>query len=117
MRIETGVPKYPASQDLPGFPYAQYAQLFGFQGIRVDDPRDVGAAWDAAFAADRPTALEFVTDAEIAMLPPHVTPELAKTFASTALKGDPDEGPMIVQSVKGILAGMFPTHRGGGDAQ
>ena len=48
------------------------------------------------------------------MLPPHVTPELAKSFASAAIKGDPDEGPMIVQSVKGILAGMFPTHGGGG---
>ncbi len=114
MRIQTGVPKYPGSQDLPGFPYAQYAQLLGFQGIRVDNPRDIGAAWDAALAAERPTVLEFVTDAEIAMLPPHVTPELAKSFASTAIKGDPEEGPMIVQSVKGILAGMFPTHRGGG---
>lgn len=114
MRIQTGVPKYPGSQDLPSFPYAQYAELLGFQGIRVDNPRDIAGAWDAALAADRPTVLEFVTDAEIAMLPPHVTPELAKSFASAAIKGDPDEGPMIVQSVKGILAGMFPTHGGGG---
>jgi pyruvate dehydrogenase (quinone) len=113
MRIQTGVPKYPGSQDLPSFPYAQYAELLGFQGIRVDNPRDIGSAWDAALAAERPTVLEFVTDAEIAMLPPHVTPELAKSFASAAIKGDPNEGPMILQSVKGVLAGMFPTHRGG----
>jgi pyruvate dehydrogenase (quinone) len=113
MRVQTGVPKFPQSQDLPAFPYATYARMLGFKGIRVERAEDVGAAWDAVLRADRPAVLEVAVDAEISMLPPHVTPELAKTFAATALKGDPEEGPMIVQSVKGILAGMFPgSHRG-----
>jgi pyruvate dehydrogenase (quinone) len=44
------------------------------------------------------------------MLPPHVTTEQVKAFTSAMVKGDPDEGPVIVQSVKGVLAGLFPTH-------
>jgi thiamine pyrophosphate-dependent acetolactate synthase large subunit-like protein len=50
--------------------YAAYAELLGLRGIRVDDPADVGAAWDAARAADRPAVLEAVVDAEVPLLPP-----------------------------------------------
>ncbi|HYZ15846.1 MAG TPA: thiamine pyrophosphate-requiring protein [Candidatus Acidoferrum sp.] len=110
MRIETGVPKYPGSQDLPPFAYAEYAKLLGFEGIRVERPDDVGPAWDAALRADRPVVLDVLVDPEISMLPPHVTPELARSFASAALHGDPNEGRMLVQSIKGVLAGVFPTH-------
>jgi pyruvate dehydrogenase (quinone) len=117
MRIESGVPKYPGSQDLPDFPYAEYARLLGFESVRVERPDDIDSAWDMAFSADRPALLEFVTDPEISMLPPHITPELAKSFASAAVKGDPNEGPMIVQSVKSVLAGILPTHRDGGDTK
>ena len=42
MRIESGDPKYDASQDLPDFPYARYAELLGFKGIRVDRPEQIG---------------------------------------------------------------------------
>jgi pyruvate dehydrogenase (quinone) len=36
----------------------------------VDDPADVGAAWDAALSADRPVVLEAVVDPEVPLLPP-----------------------------------------------
>ena len=108
MRIQTGVPKYPGSQDLPPFPYAEYARLLGFEGICVDRAADVGAAWDSALRADRPVVLDVLVDPEISMLPPHVTTEQIKSFASAALHGDPDEGRMIAQSVKGVIAGIFP---------
>ena len=39
MRIEAGNPKLPATQDLPDFPYASYAELIGLKGIRVDTAR------------------------------------------------------------------------------
>ena len=48
MRIESGDPKFEASQELPDFPYAAYAESIGLKGIRVDRPEDVGPAWDAA---------------------------------------------------------------------
>jgi pyruvate dehydrogenase (quinone) len=112
MRIESGVPKYDGSQSLPDFPYADYARMLGLVGVRVHRSEDLGAAWEMVLDADRPAVLEVLVDLEISMLPPHITPELAKSFASAALKGDPDEGPMIVQSVKGVLAGMFPRTHG-----
>jgi pyruvate dehydrogenase (quinone) len=116
MRIETGVPKFPGSQDLPYFPFAAYARMLGFEGIKVERPGDLAAGWEAVFRADRPSVLEVAVDPEISMMPPHVTPELAKSFASTALKGDPDEGPMIVQSVKSVLAGIFPAREKGANS-
>ena len=42
MRIEAGNPKLETTQDLPDFPYANYADSLGLKGIRVDKPEDVG---------------------------------------------------------------------------
>jgi hypothetical protein len=41
-------------------------------------------------------------------LPAHVTREQAISFAKAMLKGDPEEGAVIAQSVKGVIAGLFP---------
>ncbi len=49
---------YAASQELPNFPYADYAELIGLRGIRVERAEDLGAAWERALAADRPVVLE-----------------------------------------------------------
>ena len=88
-RAMAGDPKFEGSQSLPDFPYASYAELLGLRGIRVDDPDDVGGAWDQALAADRPVVLEAVTDPEVPPLPPHITIEQAKALTSALLKGDP----------------------------
>jgi pyruvate dehydrogenase (quinone) len=65
-----GDPRYPASQRVPEFPYAAYAELLGLRGIRVDKPDQIDAAWTAAFAADRPTVIEAVVDPTVPLLPP-----------------------------------------------
>jgi pyruvate dehydrogenase (quinone) len=109
MRIETGVPDFPSSQHLPDVSMAAFARSLGFEGIRIDREEDVGDAIDAMLRANRPGVLEVVTDPNISMLPPHIKTEQAKAFASAMLHGDPEEGPAIVQSVKGVLAGVFPT--------
>jgi pyruvate dehydrogenase (quinone) len=111
MRIETGVPKFPGSQDLPDFPYARYAQMLGFVGVRVERPEDLGSAWETVLNADRPAVLEVLTDPTISMLPPHITLEQAKAFGHAMLGGDPEEKPVLVQSIKGVLAGLFPTEK------
>lgn len=111
MRIESGNPKFAASQDLPDFPYASYAESLGLRGIRVDRPEDVGSAWDAALAADRPVVYEAYTDPNVTMFPPHISFEQAKHFMATLVKGDPDEANIIGASVKSLLAGVLP-HRG-----
>jgi pyruvate dehydrogenase (quinone) len=63
-------PRFPDSQEIPGFPYAGYAELLGLTGIRVQDPEQLGGAWEQAFAADRPVVLEVLTDPDVPLLPP-----------------------------------------------
>jgi pyruvate dehydrogenase (quinone) len=108
MRIESGDPKFEASQDLPDFPYAAYAQSLGLKGIRVDRPQDVGPAWEAALAADRPVVYEAYTDPNISIIPPHISFEQAKNFTSAMLKGDPDEMHVIGASVRSLVSGLLP---------
>jgi len=109
MRIDSGDPKFEASQQLPDFPYASYAESIGLRGIRVDRPEDVGAAWDAALSADRPVVYEAYTDPNVAMIPPHISFEQARNLTKALMKGDPDEMRVIGQSVKSVLSGMFPS--------
>ena len=101
-RVMAGDPKLEASQVLPDFPYARYAELLGLGGIRVDDPDQVADAWGEALAADKPVLIEAVTDPEVPPLPPHIRFEQAKKLAH-ALPGDPARGEIISQSVKGKI--------------
>jgi pyruvate dehydrogenase (quinone) len=107
-RAMQGDPKYPVTQDIPDFPYARYAEMIGLKGFRVDDPDQVGDAWDEALAADRPAVLEAVTDPEVPPLPPHITFEEAKHFASAVLRGDPNAGRMVRQSIRQMLDAIKP---------
>jgi pyruvate dehydrogenase (quinone) len=106
-RAMEGDPKYEASQTVPEFPYARYAELLGLKGIRVDAPDDVGPAWDEALAADRPVLYEAVTDPEVPPLPPHITFQEARHYLS-AVQGDPDRGAMIMESLKQKLVQFVP---------
>jgi pyruvate dehydrogenase (quinone) len=108
MRIESGAPDFPGSQHLPDVSMAAFARLLGFEGIGVDRAEDLAAAFEAAFAARRPVVIEIRTDPNISMLPAHVTREQMTSFGRAMLKGDPERGSAIVQSVKGVIAGMFP---------
>jgi pyruvate dehydrogenase (quinone) len=99
-RAMSGDPKFEASQDLPDFPYARYAEMLGLTGIRVDSPDRVGPAWDAALAADRPVLYEAVTDPEVPPLPPHITLEQARSLSSALLSGDPNAGQIIRQTFR-----------------
>ncbi|NBE83132.1 thiamine pyrophosphate-binding protein [Micromonospora rubida] len=59
-----------ASARRPDVPYAGWARLLGLHGVRVDRPELVGAAWDEALAADRPSVLEAVVDPTVPLRPP-----------------------------------------------
>src|SRR6185312_6425381 len=99
-----GDPKYAASQDIPDFPYARYAESIGLAGIRVDRADRVGAGWDAALAADRPALLEFVTAPDVPPLPPHITFKQARAYAESIVKGDPDAKGIVRASIKQLFA-------------
>lgn len=102
-RVMAGDPKLPASQHLPDFDYAGYAELLGLKGIRVDDAERVGDAWDEALSAGCPVLLEAVTDPEFPPLPPHIKLDQAMSIGKALLGGDENSGRIIKQSLKGKL--------------
>jgi pyruvate dehydrogenase (quinone) len=102
-----GDTKFEDSQNLPDFPYAEYALSLGLRGIKVDDPERLSGAWQELLNADRPAVLEVVTDPNIPPLPPHITREQALHYTEALLKGDPDRGQMIFQTIKQKIAEYF----------
>ncbi|MEO1969618.1 MAG: thiamine pyrophosphate-requiring protein [Sphingomonadaceae bacterium] len=106
-RVMEGNPRAEITQDIPDVRYSKFAEMIGLKGIYVDDPDQLGAAWDEALASDVPTVLEVRTDKEVPPLPPHITFDQAEAFMSTAIKRDPDEGHMIKGSVKQVLSSVF----------
>jgi pyruvate dehydrogenase (quinone) len=105
-RVMAGDPKFEASQDLPDFGYAAYAELLGLKGIRVDRPEGIAAAWEEALAADRPCLVEFICDPEVPPLPPHITVEQARNFMTSLLR-DPSRTHMLKDSMKQLLGGVL----------
>ena len=111
LRVMMGDPKFSASQDVPDFSYARYAELLGLRGIRIDQPDQLGPGWDEAFASDRPCVVEVITDPDVPPLPPHITLTQASKFAATLYKGDPNEGGIIRESLRELVQGVFPHKR------
>ena len=111
LRVMMGDPKFSASQDVPDFSYARYAELLGLRGMRIDQPDQLGPGWDEAFASDRPCVVEVITDPDVPPLPPHITLTQASKFAATLYKGDPNEGGIIRESLRELVQGVFPHKR------
>jgi thiamine pyrophosphate-dependent acetolactate synthase large subunit-like protein len=89
-RALEGEPKYEKSQNLPDMPYADYARLLGLDVIRIDDPSQVGEAWDRALEANRPFVIDAVVNADVPTLPPALTKELKEHIDKALAEGDPD---------------------------
>jgi pyruvate dehydrogenase (quinone) len=109
-RALAGDPRFEASQSVPDFPYAEYAIDLGLTGIRVDHPDQIAPAWDRALAADRPAVIEAITDPNVPPLPPHISFEQAKAFASSVLSGDAEALGFIKQTIKDAADSYLP-HR------
>lgn len=107
-RVMQGDPKFEASQELPNVPYHSFAELIGLKGLYVDDPEHLGQAWEEALAADRPVVLNVKTDPNVPPLPPHITLEQARKFATSMLKGDPDEGGVLLGTAKELVSALLP---------
>lgn len=89
-RVMEGDPKFSRSQDLPDFHFADYAEILGLRGIRIDKPEQIAGAWDAALSADRPTVIEAMVNADVPTLPPQLTEEQEKYLTEALADGDPD---------------------------
>lgn len=109
-RVMEGDPKFAASQDIPDVPYHLFAISIGLKGIYVGREEDVAPAWEEALASDVPVVIDFRTDPDVPPLPPHMTLEQAKKFASALLQGDPNQVGIIKQTAKQLLSGVLPKH-------
>jgi pyruvate dehydrogenase (quinone) len=111
LRAMGGAPKFEESQSLPEVDYAGFARSLGFTAITVDEPGGLGAAWDAALAANGPALLDVRCDPEVPPIPPHATFEQAKSATEAVLKGDPDAFHLVVQGVKTKVQEFLPGGR------
>jgi pyruvate dehydrogenase (quinone) len=107
-RAFAGDPKFEASQTLPDFPFARYAELLGLGAVTMRTPDEIVPGWDEALAADRPVVIEAHTDPEVPPLPPHITFDQAKAYAQAIVKGDPGGWDMVKQSVKEMVESYIP---------
>ena len=107
-RVLAGDPKLPATQEIPYFPVAEFAELIGLRGVRVDRPEDVPDAWREVLASDRPAVLEAIVDPNVPPLPPHVSAEQATNLAEALVKGDPDRSEVLRRSLREKLAEHLP---------
>ena len=105
-RIHTGFGT--ATQTIPDVRYADYAKLIGLDGVRVETPDRIEAAWDEAFSADRPFVIDAVTDPEVPPLPPHITLEQAKSFMHALRGGDPHARAAITESFRQKILEFLP---------
>ncbi|WP_030167653.1 MULTISPECIES: thiamine pyrophosphate-requiring protein [Actinomycetes] len=108
-RAMEGTPKFVESQSLPDMNYAEFARGIGLLGINVDTTEEIGPAWDAALAADRPALLDVRCDPNVPPIPPHATLEQAKSLGSALLKGDEDAWQVVKNTAKQKLAQVRPS--------
>jgi len=96
-RVMEGDPRFVTSQALPDIRYADYARLLGLDGVRVEKPDDVGAAWDRAFASDRPFVIDAIVDRNVPTVPPELRPEQEDKLTQALASGDADADEVLRQ--------------------
>ena len=104
MRTEDGNPRWTGSQNIQTMDYAAYAEIFGFQGIKVTDPHEITAALDRAFAHQGVTLLDVHTDKNVPPLPAHITAEFVTNTAEALLKGDPNVVGVVTNRPRSLVA-------------
>jgi pyruvate dehydrogenase (quinone) len=104
LRAMGSSPKVEATQDVPAFPYAGFAEMLGLGAARVDTPEAIGPAWDRALAADRPFLIDAKVDPTMPTLPPHITLKQTKSFAKALMQGDPEAGALVWHTLERSLA-------------
>jgi pyruvate dehydrogenase (quinone) len=107
-RAMEGDPRNIESQSIPDVRYADFARMIGLEGVRIESPDAIDAAWEEAFAADRPFVIDAVVDPEVPPLPPHITLEQAKSFMFALKGGDPNARQLIRESFKQKIIEFLP---------
>src|SRR3954447_3178774 len=107
-RALMGDPMNPMTQRIPDVRYADFAELIGLRGVRVEQPEEIGDAWGQAFEADRPLVIDAVCDPNVPPLPPHIRSDQARALVRALRKGDPESRGVITQSFKEKILEFLP---------
>ncbi|MFL5919292.1 MAG: thiamine pyrophosphate-dependent enzyme, partial [Gaiellaceae bacterium] len=107
-RALQGDPMNPLTQRIPDVRYADFAELIGLHGVRVEQPEDIGDAWRQAFESDRPFVIDAVCDPNVPPLPPHIRAEQARALGRALRKGDPEARGVITQAFKEKVLEFLP---------
>ncbi|MEU0806024.1 thiamine pyrophosphate-requiring protein [Streptomyces sp. NPDC005970] len=83
-----GATHLPPARQLPDVQYARFAESLGLTGIRVEKPEYVEQGWREALNADGPAVVEFLTDPDVAPVPPHAAWEQLEAAGDALAKGD-----------------------------
>jgi pyruvate dehydrogenase (quinone) len=103
LRALGGTPKIDETQNVPDFPYADFAEMLELRGARVASPEEVGPAWEQALQSDRPFVIDAVVDPSVLAVPPQVSFEQAKNYLAAILKGDREAANAVWRSFKQAL--------------
>jgi pyruvate dehydrogenase (quinone) len=79
-----GIPDF--GVDVPAVDYAGVARALGFLAVRVENPQDLRGALTEAFAHPGPALVDIVTDPLAMSLPPTISAEQIKGFATAMSK-------------------------------
>ena len=90
-RAMEGDPRFEASQAIPYVSYADWADMIGLKGIKITRSDQIEAAFEEAFAADRPVIVDALTTPDEPPMPPHVTFAQARALTKSVL-ADPSGG-------------------------
>ena len=107
LRAMEDSPKFVQSQSLPDVDYAGVARELGLDAITVENPDDIGSAWEAALNANRPTVLDVHTDPDVPPIPPHATFEQVKSLIEAVGKGDENSWGIIKEGIKTKAQELF----------
>ncbi len=108
LRAMGGSPKFEASQELPEVSYAAYARSIGLQGIEIDDPEQLDAAWETALASPGTTVLDVRCDPNVPPIPPHATFDQIKDMTEAVLRGDPDAWEVLRRGLQTKIQELLP---------
>ena len=87
--------------DLQAIDFVKFAEACGAVGVRIEDPKECGAALGKALTANTagPVLIEAVVDPFEAPMPAKVTLEQAAKFAESLVRGEPNRSKIAATQI------------------
>jgi len=83
--------------------------MIGLKAVHIDGPTALENAWDEAPASPVPVVPNVKTDPKVSRLPFDITLQQPKNFTSILVEIDPDERPLIADTVRALFSAVLPS--------